>query len=194
MGPKEAGASAIKTAMTPQAQAGLAYLEQLRQFELEPGMIDFWGDQADRHHLYAQVAAHSPQLNATLRRHLQACADCFYLENQVCLEIYAAPLVPTLGIDAFCNIRLRPGVIVVDLGRVMAADWLKVVAHEYAHGLVGSVGHSPRFAQVVGHLCLGLGLAIPPASPLSAAQLRSYPPCHATLCPIDFWRRGGVGV
>jgi hypothetical protein len=189
MGPERAGWRG--PAITPQAQAGLAYLERLRQFELEPGMIDFWGGQADRHHLYAQLTTYSPQLNATLQRHLQACANCFYPEHQVPLEIYAAPLVPTLGIDAFCNIRLRPGVIVIDLGRVIAADWLPVVAHEYAHGMVGSVGHSPRFAQVVGHLCLGLGLAVPSA-PLSEAQLRSYPPCQATLCPLDFWRSGGT--
>jgi hypothetical protein len=182
----------MNTAMTLQAQAGLAYLEGLRRFELEPGMIDFWGDQADRHPLYAQIATHGPRLNAILQRHLQACADCFYAENQVSLEIYAAPLVPTLGIDAFCNNRLRPSVIVVDLGRVVPADWLQVVAHEYAHGLVGS-GHSPRFAQVLGHLCLGLGLATPPAM-LSDAQLRSFPHCQATLNPIDFWRRGGVGA
>jgi hypothetical protein len=173
---------------TDAARSGLAYLTQIQQFELQPGLINRFSGDSERQRYYTWIAAHHSRLNALLAGHLQACADCFYPENRPRLEIYAAPLVPEFAIDAFCNIRRPPGVIVVDLGRVVTADWLRVVVHEYAHAMVGSGGHSPRFGAIADHLCLGLGLQVPPATALSDTQLRSYPPCQARPHPLSFWR------
>jgi hypothetical protein len=172
--------------LTEAARSGLAYLTQIQQLELQPDLINIFSGDSERQRYYTWIAAHHPRLNALLARHLQACADCFYPENRPRLEIYAAPLMPDRAIDAFCNVRHQPGVIVVDLGRLVAADWLRVVIHEYAHAMVGSAGHSPRFGSLVDHLCLGL--QVPTRPGLSETQLRSYPPCQATLDPLAFWR------
>ncbi len=162
------------------------YLQQLRRFELEPGMINLWGlDRADADARLSGTIAHS---NRILEQHLIACQDCFYPTNRRPVQVWAAPIHPDFKIDAFCNVRVDPVTIVFDVGRVVGADWLKVVAHEYAHAIVGESGHSPRYAAVLQHLCLGLGFDFLPVAAWSEADLRVFPACRSAIDPLQFWR------
>lgn len=142
-----------------------------------------WPDQA-----HVWMDANLDRINAILNQHLIACQDCFFPENRVPVMILAAPIQPELGIDAFCNVRVDPATIVVDVGRIVPEDWLKVVAHEYAHAVIGSSGHSPRYAAVLQHLGLGLGFELPPMLFPSERDLQGLPGCRSTLDPIRFWR------
>jgi hypothetical protein len=162
----------------------LDYLHRIQQFELEPDMIHLrWSDQAQ-----IWMAANFDRLNAILNQHLISCQDCFFPENRVSAIVFAAPINPQLRIDAFCNVRVDPQAIVVDVGRIVPADWLKVVAHEYAHAVVGSAGHSPRYASVLQHLCLGLGLDLLPLPWPGEEALQGWPHCRPTIDPIRFWQ------
>jgi hypothetical protein len=162
------------------------YLQQLRRFELEPGMIDRRGiDQTDADVRLMATIAHS---NRILGQHLIACQDCFYPTNRRAVQVWAAPIHPDFKIDAFCNIRVDPATIVFDVGRVVAADWLKVVAHEYAHAIVGESGHSPRYAAILQHLCLGLGFDVLPVAAWGEADLQVFPACRAAIDPRQFWQ------
>lgn len=133
------------------------------------------------------MAANIDRINEVLNQHLIACQDCFFPENRVSAIVLAAPINPELQIDAFCNVRVDPQAIVVDVGRIVPDDWLKVVVHEYAHAVIGSSGHSPRYGAVLQHLCLGLGLDLPMLS-LSETDLRGLPYCRSTIDPTRFWQ------
>ena len=75
--------------------------------------------------------------------------------------------------------------IVVDVGRVERHHWLGLVAHEYAHAQVGKPGHDQAFADVLNHLCLGLGLPCPGNT---EAQLKSYPGGLPVVDALALWR------
>jgi hypothetical protein len=163
----------------------LQYLQFVQGLELEPGMVNFFLREKDL--VYPRLADRIDRLNGQLQLHLQACQDCLFLENQRSVQIFAAPLEPRLHIDGFCDIRANPIAIVVDPGRIDSQDWLGLVVHEYAHAITGTVGHGPKFAAILQHLCLGLGLLVTPLDLLTEQQLCSYPPCRQTADPLAFW-------
>ncbi len=102
------------------------------------------------------------------------------------IQIFAVPLAASMQLDGFCNIEIVPVTILVDVGRVAPADWLALVAHEYAHAHLGIAGHDRSYAQILNHLCLGLGLAQP--LPRAEADLLFWPPYSPQLDPLALWR------
>lgn len=169
--------------MVGELRSSLDYLQFVRQFEIEPDMIQApaidWG---------LVAIAWLDQLNQRFYAQLVACQDCFHPANRVAVQIYVAPINPRFQADAFCNLQQSVATIVVDPSRIAPSDWLAVVAHEYAH-VVGGAGHGPRYARMLGHLCLGLGLGDPGANLglMSEADLQSYPPCRSLPPAADFW-------
>jgi hypothetical protein len=165
------------------------YLRHLKQFEIEPGMID----QARAIAAADWIAANLDRVNGQLYQLVLACQDCFHPTNRPLVQIFAVPLHPACPVDGFCH--LASGTIVVDPGRVVPEDWLKLVAHEYAHLVTGVAGHSPQFARILAHLCLGLDLVEPEREAsaidgfdwLSEAELRRLPLCRVPPSPTDFW-------
>jgi hypothetical protein len=163
-----------------------AYLEFLQQFALEPGMIDVSSS-------IGPIAVHLDRVNAMLRQHLVACQDCFYPVDRVAAQVWAGPIDPKFGVDAFCNVQVRPVALIIDVSRVVPADWPRLVAHEYAHAIVGDGGHSRRYAEVLQHLCRGWGWELLPTYVdggvnVHEVELATFPPCRSTLKPVDFWR------
>jgi hypothetical protein len=134
------------------------------------------------------AAAQCDRANRVLSQHLITCQDCFHPANRCGVQVFAAPIDPNWRVDAFCNVRVDPATIVFDVGRVVPEDWLKVVAHEYAHAIVGGAGHSPRYGAVLQHLCLGLGFDLLPMPDWREADLQVFPACRSTLDPLAFWR------
>ena len=132
------------------------------------------------------IAQHIEAINAQLTRYLQACHDCFHTWEQPTIQIFAAPLARSFGLDAFCNFQTKPISILIDVGRMKPKNWLLAVVHEYAHAHVGSPGHDQAFARSLTHLCLGLGI-VPPQS-LSEDRLRCYPNYLPTPNSLAFWR------
>ena len=128
------------------------------------------------------------RINLKLKDCLQACHDCLHPQERRPMQIFAAPLAPTLGLDGFCNIRITPVTLLVDVGRVYPEDWLAIVAHEYAHAHLGNSGHDATFATLLSHLCLGLGLDLPIWEPGMEMKLRHWPPCPSRSDPLAFWR------
>jgi hypothetical protein len=165
--------------------SALAYLDFVQCFELEPGMVNLL--QRERAIAYPWLVSQIDQVNQQLQTHLLACQECFFTENQRSVQIFAAPLNPCLKIDGFCDIRTNPITILVDPGRIEPRDWLGLVAHEYAHAITGTVGHSPKFAGILQHICIGLGLGLTSLELLTEKQLCSAPPCRQTPDPIAFW-------
>lgn len=165
-------------------RSSLDYLQFVRQFEIVPDMIQAptidWG---------AVGLDWLEQLNQKFYRLLVACQDCFHPSNRPAVQIYVAPINARFQADAFCNLQQSMATIVVDPGRIDAADWLAVVAHEYAH-VIGGAGHGPRYARMLSHLCLGLGLGDAGANLLlmSEADLQSYPPCRSLPPSNGFWQ------
>ncbi|MBW4692111.1 MAG: hypothetical protein KME27_10115 [Lyngbya sp. HA4199-MV5] len=167
---------------------GLDYLYKVRSLALEPDMVHLVDDLTHRIPVCIWIGKHIEAVNAQLSACLQACRDCFHPWDQPAIQIFAAPLAQSFGIDALCNLRTYPTTILVDVGRIMTKDWLLVVAHEYAHAYVGSAGHHQQFARSLSHLCLGLGIATPLCSPANEESLRFYPHCSPTSDPLAFWR------
>jgi hypothetical protein len=168
----------------------LAYLQFVQQFELEAGMINFLTGLESL--AYPWMAANLDRVNCTLEQYLRACQDCFSPSRCCDARIFAAPIAPHCPTDGFCNIRVQPATIVVDVGRIIPADWLPLVVHEYAHAMVGRAGHTPEFARIVSHLCLGLGVKSTPVNTIAEVELKSYPPCRPSPDPIGFWQGRGM--
>jgi hypothetical protein len=169
------------------------YLRRLQQFELEPGMINLQvttRDAARSGGDQPSLTANVDRVNRVLNQHLVACQDCFHPLNRCAVQVWAAPIHPDWRVDAFCNIRVDPTTIIVDVGRVAAPDWLKLVAHEYAHAIVGGAGHSPRYGAMLQHLCLGLGFEWMADPDWSEADLQVFPAYQSTIDPLRFWREG----
>ena len=164
----------------------LAYLQFVQQFELESGMINFLAGLEPI--AYPWMAENIDRVNRILEQDLLACQSCFSPSNCCAARIFAAPIAPHYQTDGFCNIRVQPATIIIDVGRIVPEDWLQVVVHEYAHAMVGRAGHTLEFATIVSHLCLGLGVKSTPVNIISEVELKSYPPCCPSPDPILFWQ------
>ncbi|OLP18565.1 hypothetical protein BST81_09740 [Leptolyngbya sp. 'hensonii'] len=167
---------------------GLDYLYGARSLALDPEMVDMVYNSRDREPICTWIGDHIDAVNEFLQLCLQACYDCFHPWEQRTVQIFAAPLSPAFGIDGLCNLKTKPTTILIDVGRVIPADWLSLVIHEYAHAHAGSPGHHQQFAEALAHLCLGLEI-----EPLAwqagiESRLQSYPHCRRTQNPLSFWR------
>lgn len=171
---------------------GLDYLYGVRSLALEPEMVDRMYDLEHRLPICIWISEHIAAVNIQLNACLQACHACFHLWEQPCIQIFAAPLAQSFGLDALCNFQTKPISILIDVGRMMPKDWLLVVAHEYAHAHAGSPGHHQQFARSLSHLCLGLELAPPSWQPGREDSLRFYPGYLPTPDPLAFWQGEGL--
>jgi hypothetical protein len=164
---------------------GLNYLYSVRSLALQPDMVNLVYDLDNRIPICTWIGEHIEALNAQLNFHLQACHACFHTWEQPSIQILAAPLAQSFGVDALCNFQTSPITILIDPGRVVPENWLLLVMHEYAHAHAGSPGHHSHFAQSLTHLCLGL--EIPPPQSAAEERLRFYPDCVPTQNPLAFW-------
>lgn len=180
----------ITTSHDPFAR-GLDYLYGVRSLALDPDMISLVSDLSQRTPICIWIGQHIEAINAQLRAYLQVCHDCFHAWEQPTVQIFAAPLAQSFGLDAFCNFQTHPVTILIDVGRVEPRDWLMLVVHEYAHAHAGSPGHHEQYARSLSHLCLGLGIAPPIYEPGREDVLRFYPGCVPTQDPLMFWRGEG---
>ena len=178
----------IITTSTDPLTRGLDYLYGVRSLALDSEMIDVVYDLDNRIPLCAWISEHIDAVNIQLNDYLQACHGCFHPWEQPVMQIFAAPLAQSFGIDALCNLETNPITILIDVGRVASADWLLLVVHEYAHAHAGSPGHHEQFGRSLAHLCLGLGIPLPPWQSGMESQLRFYPDCRSTQNPLAFWR------
>lgn len=167
---------------------GLDYLYGIRCLALDSEMIDVVYDMNNRIPMCVWIGQHIDRVNKQLENYLQACHDCFHPWEQPTVQIFAAPLAQRFGIDGLCNLDTNPITILIDVGRVVSADWLLLVVHEYAHAHAGSPGHHEQFARSLAHLCLGLGIVPPVWEVGMEYHLRFYPHCRATQNPLAFWR------
>ncbi|MFP4134428.1 MAG: hypothetical protein ACLFQP_08090 [Halothece sp.] len=169
------------------AEQGKAYLQKMQQLALDPSLVDLRLPLEWEQRVYRAIAQRISTINQELEGHLCCCQQCFYPEQRLTLQIFATPLAQHLNIDGFCNLKIQPVTILIDVGRIVYSDWLCAVAHEYAHAQVGVAGHHDTFLEILTHLCLGLGLPPPPPHGLQEAQLRNWPPCQPTADPLAFW-------
>lgn len=167
---------------------GFKYLQMVRNFTLQPGMVDALDSWSDGVAICTWIGENIDAVNAELNSYLQACHECFHPQERRLMRIFAVPLAQHLGIDGLCNILTFPTTILIDVGRVSSPDWLSIVVHEYAHAHAGTSGHNQQFASILLHLCLGLGLE-PPIweEGKMEASLRSWPYCQSTINPLAFW-------
>lgn len=170
---------------------GLDYLYGVRSFAPDPEVVDLVYHLDRRTPICTWIGEQIEVVNLYLNGCLQACHECFHLWEQPTIQIFAAPLAQSLGLDALCNFQTYPITVLIDVGRVVPEDWLLLVLHEYAHAHVGSPGHHQSFARSLAHLCLGLGITPPPDQPGMEHPLRFYPPCLSTSDPLAFWRGEG---
>lgn len=171
---------------------GVEYLRVMQTLVPEPAMVDVMSNLRDRTTICVWIGTHIWAVNEALQQCLLACHECFHVHQRRYITIYAVPLAQPYQLDGLCNISTNPTTILIDAGRVAPEHWLSIVAHEYAHAHLGSPGHDPRFARVLAHLCLGLGLQPPSAE--TEAGLRSYPPYIPTSDPLAFWRGETITV
>ncbi len=168
---------------------GFEYLQMVRGFALESRMVDVMENLRDSTVICNWIGQNVNLVNAQLNTYLQACHECFYPEERRNIQIFAVPLAQSLGIDGLCNIWTAPITILIDVGRMAPSDWFGLVAHEYAHAHLGSVGHNQQFADVLFHLCLGLGFPLPIwEASMMENNLRSWPYCRSMTDPLAFWR------
>jgi hypothetical protein len=165
---------------------GIDYLRVIQGFAPDPAMVNVMENLRDRITICTWIGKNIEAVNEALRYCLLACHECFYPHERRSIQIFAVPLGQPLGLDGLCNVSTTPISILVDVGRVTPEDWLRIVAHEYAHAHIGSPGHHDGFAAVLSHLCLGLGLE--PPKEQGEIVLRSWPPYTSILDPLAFWR------
>jgi hypothetical protein len=182
------GRLTIASEQTAAYRAGVAYLERVRSVLPEPQMVDVMANLRDRVVICNWIGREIDRVNLKLRSHLQACDECFDPHERRSCEIFAVPLSSSVRLDGFCNIATDPIAILVDVGRVAPADWLALVAHEYAHAHLGIPGHDRAYANVLSHLCLGLGFAQPL---LAERSLACWPPYVPAIDPLSWWRGEG---
>ncbi len=166
---------------------GLEYLHLVQKLALEPGIVDAINNLRDRIHICTWIGENIDTVNAQLSIYLEACHDCFHVQERRQIQIFAVPIAQSFGIDGLCNIRTTPITILVDVGRVAPIDWLGIVVHEYAHAHLGDSGHNQQFVRILSHLCLGLGFEPPYWELGMEATLRSWPHCKSTIDPLEFW-------
>jgi len=180
--------SVIITTSSDPFTRGLDYLYGVRSLALDLEMVDRVYDVTHRVPICTWIGKHIEAVNIQLNAYVKACHECFHAWEQPSIQIFAAPLAQSFGIDALCNFQTQPLTILIDVGRVDPKDWLLLVVHEYAHAHAGSPGHHPQFARSLAHLCLGLEITPPPEQPGMENSLRFYPHCRPTQDPLAFWR------
>jgi hypothetical protein len=171
-------------------QQGVEYLAKVSTFLPDPRSIEVMSNLRDRESICTWIGNSIGTVNFQLQAHLNACAECFLPLDRRSIQIFAAPLASSLQLDGFCNIQTIPTTILVDVGRVAPADWLALVTHEYAHAHLGYPGHDRSYAQILSHLCLGLGLAQPSFQP-DDRSIYCWPPYSPTIDPLSWWRGEG---
>ncbi|WP_445636461.1 Peptidase M48 domain-containing protein [Nostoc sp. DSM 114161] len=170
---------------------GRDYLRLVQGFALEPGMVDVFDNLRDRIAICTWIGKNINSVNAAIDTYLDACHQCFHPQERRHIQIFAVPIAQSFGIDGLCNILTNPITILVDVGRVAPKDWFGIVVHEYAHAHLGDYGHNQQFANILSHLCLGLGLEPPLWEAGMEATLRSWPYCQPTIDPLEFWIGNG---
>ncbi|MBD2529252.1 hypothetical protein H6G97_06565 [Nostoc flagelliforme FACHB-838] len=166
---------------------GRDYLHLVQGLALEPGMVDVFDNLRDRIPICTWIGENINTINAQINTYLGLCHECFHPQERRHIQIFAVPIAQSFGIDGLCNILINPITILVDVGRVAPRDWFGVVVHEYAHAHLGDFGHNEQFANILSHLCLGLGLEPPYWEAGMEATLRSWPHCKSTIDPLEFW-------
>jgi hypothetical protein len=185
----------IASDRTQAYRAGVEYLERVRPILPDPQMVDVMSNLRDRVSICNWIGNQIATVNRSLQVHLDTCHECFHPvvgessveKNRRSIQIFAVPFASSVRLDGFCNINANPIAILVDVGRVAPADWLALVAHEYAHAHLGYPGHDREYTQVLSHLCLGLGFAQPSFQP-DDRSIYSWPPYSPTIDPLAWWR------
>jgi hypothetical protein len=173
------------TTSTDPFTKGLDYLYGARSLSLAPDMVSVVYDLERRIPICTWVGSHIEAVNNALNECLTACHACFHAWEQPQVQIVAAPLAQSFGLDGLCNLQTEPITILIDAGRLAPEHWLLLVMHEYAHAHAGTPGHHETFARSLTHLCFGLGIAPPPDA---AESLRSYPYYRPNQDALAFWR------
>ena len=177
----------IASDRTQAYQIGVAYLDWVKSVLPDPQMIDVMSNLRDRVSICNWIGTQIESVNISLQAHLNACHDCFDIADRRPVQIFAIPFASSVQLDGFCNITTVPTMILVDVGRVAPADWLALVAHEYAHAHLGYPGHNRAYAEVLSHLCLGLGFAQPSFQP-DDRSIYCWPPYSPSIDPLAWWR------
>ena len=168
-------------------QNGVEYLQRVQLLLPAAHMIDVMDNLRDRVVICNWIGKEIESVNISLQAHLSACHDCFDPSDRQPVEIFAVPFSSSVRLDGFCNINISPTTILVDVGRVPSADWLALVAHEYAHAHLGYPGHDRAYAEVLSHLCLGLGFPQPSIDPVDSS-LHYWPMYSPSIDPLAWWR------
>jgi hypothetical protein len=177
----------IASSKTITYQAGFEYLQRIQILLPNPQMVDVMDNLRDRVSIYTWIGGQIEDVNKLLQAHLNACHECFDPAVRKSIQILAVPFSSAVRLDGFCNITTNPTTILVDVGRVAPADWLALVAHEYAHAHLGYPGHDRAYAEVLSHLCLGLGFAQPSLIP-DNQSLYYWPTYSPAIDPLAWWR------
>lgn len=177
----------ITSNQTQTYRDGVAYLQRIQLLLPEAQMIDVMANVRDRVSICNWIGDRIESVNRSLQAHLQACHECFDPIDRVAIDIFAIPFTSSVRLDGFCNINTTPITILADVGRVAPADWLALVAHEYAHAHLGYPGHDQEYAKVLSHLCLGLGFPQPSIIP-NDQSLYYWPMYSPVIDPLDWWR------
>ncbi|NCJ07735.1 hypothetical protein GS597_14695 [Synechococcales cyanobacterium C] len=164
---------------------GRAYLQFVEQLTPEPQIIETFAQSHEQTKIYAWIGASIDAINHPLQMALAACQQCFPAGECPEVAVYAAPFKDSLGFDGLCNLWTHPFTLLVDVGRVVPEDWLKLIVHEYAHAHLGHPGHSQDYGAVLAHLCLGLGFRPPPSS---LDSLHHWPNYRRTDDITALWR------
>jgi hypothetical protein len=180
----------IASDRTEAYQLGVAYLARVKSVLPDPQMVDVMSNIRDRVSICNWIGTQIETVNRSLQAHVNTCAECFNPGDRRSIQILAVPFASSVQLDGFCNINNAPTTILVDVGRVAPADWLALVAHEYAHAHLGYPGHDREYAQVLGHLCLGLGFGQPSLIP-NDRSIYCWPPYSPSIDPLAWWRGEG---
>ncbi|MFQ4138619.1 hypothetical protein PGN35_020125 [Nodosilinea sp. PGN35] len=174
------------------------YLGVLRDLAVEPRWISLAHVADPPGEALRWIGQHIHRVNQRLQTILSDLLGCFEPALSPHVQVFAAPIAPQAGVDGFCcgDRSSLPGnalqgmpsavTLMVDPGRIVAADWPGLVAHELAHGVAQRPGHGAEFSRAIAHLCLAQDLPLPPPT-LDAETLRYWPPCRPTPQPGLFW-------
>jgi hypothetical protein len=188
----------IASDRTEAYRLGVEYITKVRAWLPDPLMVDIMGNFRDRVSICNWIGNQIGTVNSSLQTHVNTCHECFkpivgtasLEENRRSIQIFAVPFASSVALDGFCNIATTPTTILVDVGRVARADWLALVAHEYAHAYLGYPGHDRDYVKVLSHLCLGLGFAQPSLTP-DDRSIYCWPPYSPPIDPLAWWRGEG---
>ncbi|WP_017302459.1 hypothetical protein [Nodosilinea nodulosa] len=165
------------------------YLGMLRDLAVQPSWVSLDHIADPPGEALTWIGHHIHQVNRQLNRILSDLLTCFELAQQPRVQIFAAPIAPQAGVDGFCSTTPKIAfstTLMVDPGRIVPADWPRLVAHELAHSVAGANGHEAEFSRAIAHLCLAQDLPVPPPH-LSAEALSHWPPCRRNPRPEQFW-------